>query len=50
MVNRSRGEYAYTMIDIDNQVSSEIVPELEEKIGQIEDACKSYYLIWFHHI
>jgi D-3-phosphoglycerate dehydrogenase / 2-oxoglutarate reductase len=36
MVNRSRGEYAYTMIDIDNQVSDEIVPELEEKIGQIE--------------
>jgi D-3-phosphoglycerate dehydrogenase len=24
------------MIDIDNQVSDEIVPELEEKIGQIE--------------
>jgi D-3-phosphoglycerate dehydrogenase / 2-oxoglutarate reductase len=36
MVNRSRGEYAYTMIDIDNNVTSEIIPQLEEKIGLIE--------------
>ncbi|MGG3889670.1 phosphoglycerate dehydrogenase [Metabacillus fastidiosus] len=35
MVNRSRGEYAYTMIDIDNEVNSEIGPKLEETIKQI---------------
>jgi D-3-phosphoglycerate dehydrogenase len=36
MVNRSRGEYAYTMIDIDNNVTSDIIPQLEEKISLIE--------------
>ncbi|UGB28926.1 phosphoglycerate dehydrogenase [Metabacillus sp. B2-18] len=36
MVNRSRGEYAYTMIDIDNEVNGDIIPQLEEKITQIE--------------
>ncbi|PGT77093.1 phosphoglycerate dehydrogenase [Bacillus sp. AFS040349] len=36
MVNRSRGEYAYTMIDIDNEVNGDIIPKLEEKITQIE--------------
>ena len=36
MVNRSRGEYAYTMIDIDNKVEGSIIPQLEEKIKQIE--------------
>lgn len=35
MVNRSRGEYAYTMIDIDNEVNGDIVPSLLEKIKQI---------------
>jgi D-3-phosphoglycerate dehydrogenase / 2-oxoglutarate reductase len=35
MVNRSRGEYAYTMIDIEDQVNGEVIPALEEKIGQI---------------
>jgi D-3-phosphoglycerate dehydrogenase len=35
MVNRSRGEYAYTMIDIEDQVTGEVIPALEEKIGQI---------------
>ncbi|THE13128.1 3-phosphoglycerate dehydrogenase [Bacillus timonensis] len=35
MVNRSRGEYAYTMIDIDNKVNGDIVPSLLEKIKQI---------------
>ncbi|MDQ0860986.1 phosphoglycerate dehydrogenase [Bacillus sp. V2I10] len=35
MVNRSRGEYAYTMIDIDNNVTSDIIPRLEEKIYKI---------------
>ncbi|MEC2076354.1 phosphoglycerate dehydrogenase [Metabacillus fastidiosus] len=35
MVNRSRGEYAYTMIDIDNEVNGEIGPKLEETIKQI---------------
>ncbi|MGE8077497.1 phosphoglycerate dehydrogenase [Peribacillus loiseleuriae] len=36
MVNRSRGEYAYTMIDIDNKINGDIIPDLEEKIKQIE--------------
>ncbi|QGQ47665.1 phosphoglycerate dehydrogenase [Metabacillus sediminilitoris] len=36
MVNRSRGEYAYTLIDIDNEVNADIIPELEEKIKEIE--------------
>jgi D-3-phosphoglycerate dehydrogenase / 2-oxoglutarate reductase len=36
MVNRSRGEYAYTMIDIDKNVTSENIPGLEEKINRIE--------------
>ncbi|WP_129728756.1 MULTISPECIES: phosphoglycerate dehydrogenase [Bacillaceae] len=35
MVNRSRGDYAYTMIDIDNEVNSDILPSLENKIKQI---------------
>ncbi|WP_017754470.1 phosphoglycerate dehydrogenase [Calidifontibacillus oryziterrae] len=37
MVNRSRGDYAYTMIDIDNKVNGDIIPSLEEKINQIND-------------
>ncbi|MED4036807.1 phosphoglycerate dehydrogenase [Niallia taxi] len=36
MVNRSRGEYAYTMIDIDNEVEGDIIPALEAKIREIE--------------
>lgn len=36
MVSRSRGEYAYTMIDIDNKVNGDIIPGLEKKIKQIE--------------
>ncbi|MBM7602349.1 D-3-phosphoglycerate dehydrogenase [Metabacillus crassostreae] len=36
MVNRSRGEYAYTMIDIDNKVNGDIIPQLEDQIKQIE--------------
>ncbi|RFU65193.1 phosphoglycerate dehydrogenase [Peribacillus glennii] len=36
MVNRSRGEYAYTMIDIDNKVNGDIIPGLKEKINEIQ--------------
>jgi len=36
MVNRSRGEYAYTMIDIDNKVNGDVIPGLEEKISAID--------------
>ncbi len=35
MVNRSRGDYAYTMIDIDDKVNGEIVPSILEKVYQI---------------
>ncbi|MBD8069555.1 phosphoglycerate dehydrogenase [Bacillus sp. PS06] len=37
MVNRSRGEYAYTMIDIENKINGDVTPKLEEKIKQIND-------------
>ncbi|NRG32088.1 phosphoglycerate dehydrogenase [Niallia circulans] len=36
MINRSRGEYAYTMIDIDNQVADEIVPLLSKQLKEID--------------
>lgn len=36
MVNRSRGSYAYTMIDIEDQVTGDIVPGLVQKINEIE--------------
>ncbi|MEH7388846.1 phosphoglycerate dehydrogenase [Bacillus sp. JJ1474] len=36
MVNRSRGDYAYTIIDIDNNVDNEIMLSLEEIISQID--------------
>jgi D-3-phosphoglycerate dehydrogenase len=36
MVNRSRGDYAYTMIDIDNKINGDTVPGLLAKIQQIE--------------
>lgn len=36
MVNRSRGEYAYTIIDIDDKISGDIVPGIEEKISMID--------------
>lgn len=35
MVNRSRGDYAYTIIDIDNKVNGDVIPGLEEKVKQI---------------
>ncbi|MEH7547855.1 MULTISPECIES: phosphoglycerate dehydrogenase [Bacillaceae] len=36
MVNRSRNGFAYTMIDIEDEVNGEIIPGLVEKISQIE--------------
>ncbi|OIJ12832.1 3-phosphoglycerate dehydrogenase [Anaerobacillus arseniciselenatis] len=36
MVNRSRGDYAYTMIDIDNEVDKDMIPDIEAKIKQID--------------
>ncbi|SEN64494.1 D-3-phosphoglycerate dehydrogenase [Mesobacillus persicus] len=36
MLNRSRGDYAYTMIDIDNKVNGDVIPGLLEKIQQID--------------
>ncbi|PLT35188.1 phosphoglycerate dehydrogenase [Bacillus sp. V5-8f] len=36
MVNRSRGEYAYTMIDIDNKINGDVIPGLLEKICNID--------------
>ncbi|MDQ0215295.1 D-3-phosphoglycerate dehydrogenase [Oikeobacillus pervagus] len=35
MLNRSKGEFAYTLIDIDNEVEDAIVPELKEKIKTV---------------
>lgn len=37
MVNRSRGNYAYTMIDIDNEVSNDVLSSLEAKLNQVEN-------------
>ncbi|WP_407270287.1 phosphoglycerate dehydrogenase [Radiobacillus sp. PE A8.2] len=37
MVNRSRGEYAYTMVDIETDVDGDTIPHLEAKINQIAD-------------
>ncbi|WP_256237924.1 phosphoglycerate dehydrogenase [Bacillus sp. EB600] len=36
MVNRSRGEYAYTIIDIDNEVGEDVLSGLETKLNQID--------------
>ncbi|MEH7416094.1 phosphoglycerate dehydrogenase [Neobacillus drentensis] len=36
MVNRSRNGFAYTMIDIEDEVNGDIIPGLVEKINQIE--------------
>lgn len=36
MVNKSRGNYAYTMIDIENHANGDVIPSLEEKINMIE--------------
>lgn len=36
MVNRSRGGYVYTMIDIVDKVNGDTIPGLVEKINQIE--------------
>lgn len=36
MVNRSRAEYAYTMLDIDNKVTDEICQSIYEKIKGID--------------
>ncbi|HWJ79540.1 MAG TPA: phosphoglycerate dehydrogenase [Niallia sp.] len=35
MVNRSRGEYAYTMIDIENEVADDIIPLLSKQVAEI---------------
>lgn len=36
MVNRSRGNYAYTIIDIDNKVNGDVIPGLQKQISEIE--------------
>lgn len=36
MVNRSRGDYAYTMIDIDQKVNGDVIPGLKETIKSID--------------
>jgi D-3-phosphoglycerate dehydrogenase len=36
MVNRSRGEYAYTIIDIDDKISGDVIPGIEEKVSMID--------------
>lgn len=36
MLNRSRGEYAYTIIDIDNEVGEDVLSGLETKLNQID--------------
>lgn len=36
MVNRSRNEYAYTIIDIEDKVNGEIIPSIYEKVKNID--------------
>lgn len=36
MVNRSRGDHAYTMIDIDEEVNGDVIPSLLEAIENID--------------
>jgi len=35
MVNRSKGEWAYTMIDIDNKINGETIPSVEARISEV---------------
>ncbi|WP_337020115.1 phosphoglycerate dehydrogenase [Oceanobacillus massiliensis] len=35
MINRSRGDYAYTMVDIDSEVNGDTIPKLEAQLKQI---------------
>ena len=35
MINKSRGEYAYTMIDVDSDVTAEI----EQELSGVEGVC-----------
>ncbi|GHH98042.1 phosphoglycerate dehydrogenase [Neobacillus kokaensis] len=41
MVNRSRGNFAYTMIDIDNEVNGDILPGLAEQIDAIDGVVRA---------
>ncbi len=36
MVNRSRGDHAYTMIDIDNKINGDVIPGLMAKLNDID--------------
>lgn len=36
MVNRSRGDYAYTMIDIENNVNDEVLANLQDNFNKID--------------
>lgn len=40
MINKSRGDFAYTMIDIDEEVNGEILPEIKIEINEIEDVIR----------
>ena len=33
MINKSRGDYAYTMLDVDSEVKNTVVEELEKVEG-----------------
>ncbi|MGG4013018.1 phosphoglycerate dehydrogenase [Bacillus smithii] len=36
MLNRSKGEWAYTLIDIDNKVNGDVLPSVEARIKEIK--------------
>lgn len=40
MINKSRGDLAYTMIDIDEQVNGDVIPGMEAEINTIEDVIR----------
>ncbi|MCM3567086.1 phosphoglycerate dehydrogenase [Neobacillus mesonae] len=41
MVNRSRGNYAYTIIDIDNEVNGDVIPGLGELLDNIDGVIRA---------
>lgn len=40
MINKSRGDFAYTMIDIDEKVNGDVLPEIEKEIRAIKDVIR----------
>ena len=44
MVNRSRGEFAYTMVDVDEKINGDITPSLEKQMKEIDGVVKVRFI------